>query len=291
MRKRYNLIFVLILGLVLLFSLIACNQSTDPSRLPSNVGDNGNGSSGTEQPLNASARLRFEFPVEMSSIFNSIYVDEFVLDRYVHYTVVYYDTEGVVIKEVPCGGVMINMIDEADQSKLSVAGHHDIHVTAELDDNSVLKGTFKLHLKDRGAISLVKYTFNLVDPASNGEAFPYFGNRDSLNKTVSINLERGTVIDSWNDFLSAFPMSIKDNEGNVLALQRATDNMVYSATQGFPLTVDADKNFRLSFTKDVIKVSYDLNVPVDATLLDEDKDPKNLFISAESTAMLRCSAT
>lgn len=287
MRKRYNLIFVLILGLVLLFSLIACNQSTDPSKLPNNVGDNGNGSSENEQPLNTSAKLRFEFPVEMSSIFNSIYVDEFELSRYVHYTVVYYDTEGVVVKEVPYGGVTLPMVDAQDQPKLSVAGHHDIHVTAELDDNSVVKGTFKLHLKDRGAISLVKYTFNLVDPQTNVEAFPHFGNRDGLAKTVWISLEKGTVIDSWSDFLSAFPMTIKDSDGNVMALQRATDNMVYSATQGFPLTVDSDKNFRLSFTPDVIKVSYDLNVPSDAMLLDEDKDPANLFLPGEDFGDVR----
>ena len=111
MRKRCNLIFILILGLILLFSLVACNQKpVDPNGLPDNVG----GNMGEESPENASVRIKFTFPIEMSSIFNSIYVDKFELSEYVHYTLVYYDKDGVIIKEVPSGGVTVDMVDEKD---------------------------------------------------------------------------------------------------------------------------------------------------------------------------------
>ena len=73
MRKRCNLIFILVLGLILLFSLVACNQKpVDPNGLPNNVG----GNNGEESPENASVRIKFTFPIEMSSILKSINDDK-----------------------------------------------------------------------------------------------------------------------------------------------------------------------------------------------------------------------
>ena len=66
-------------------------------------------------------RIKFTFPIEMSSIFNSIYVDKFELSEYVHYTLVYYDKDGEIIREVPSGGVTVDMVDEEDRQYLSVA--------------------------------------------------------------------------------------------------------------------------------------------------------------------------
>ncbi len=272
MRKRCNLIFILVLGLILLFSLVACNQKpVDPNGLPNNVG----GNNGEESPENASVRIKFTFPIEMSSIFNSIYVDKFELSEYVHYTLVYYDKDGEIIREVPSGGVTVDMVDEEDRQYLSVAGHHDIHVKAELDDNTTVSGVFQLHLKDRsGAISLAKYTFNLKDMNNGGIAYPYFGALNSAQSKVSVDLEKGVTIDSWDEFLSAFPFVLGGK-----ALERAmSTSQSYSATDGFPLTVDADQTFNLYFTDDVVKVHYDLNVPSGAVLRDNASDPQLLFV-------------
>lgn len=276
MKKRYNLIFVLLLALVLAFTLIACNQTTKPGDLPQHVGENDD--TNNNQQENATVSLKFEFPKEMSSIFNSIYADEFDITEYVEYTLVYRDAEGMVVREVPCGFVETDMVDEADRSKLSVPGHHDIHITARLDDNSTVKGSFKLHLKDRSGISLVKYTFDLLDrsPSAGNDpevATPYFGTVDMLSKTATIGVEKGVTFENWNQFVNAFPMSI---ESKALALVR-TDEMTYSPTQGFPFTVEKDTKFRLEFSKDVIHVSYALNVPGDALLKSDKTDPENLF--------------
>ncbi|MCM1306234.1 MAG: leucine-rich repeat domain-containing protein [Bacteroides sp.] len=270
MRKRYNLVFILLLGLVMLFSLVACNQSlTKP-----NPDIGGNGSAAGSLPANASAGLKFTFPVEMSSIFNSIYVDEFKLDKYVEYSVVYYNAEGAALKEVPYGGVSEDMIAEEDKQYLSVAGHHKIHVTAELNDNTTASGAFDLHLKNRGALSLAKYTFKLQDKNGGGLAYPYFGTLNKAQDEVVVNVEKGVTFDSWEEFTRAFQMRV--DKKAIEYINDDTAQKKYNAnSSGFPFTVDGDKTFSVGFTDDVITVTYDIKLPQEDLKLRDDVDPED----------------
>ena len=274
MRKRYNLVFILVLSLIMLFALVACNQSATPTdRLP---GEIGGGSGGGSLPANATAGLKFTFPVEMSSVFNSIYVDEFELSDYVHYSVVYYSADGAVLKEVPYGGVDDKMIAEDDKPLLKIAGHHTIHVTAELDDHTTAFGIFELHLKNRGAISLAKYTFYLEDLESKGSfAYPYFGTMNASQDQVTISLEKGVKFNSWEEFTRTFSMHL--DKRALLYVNAEKAGKRYSATSFDPFTVAADEIFRIGFTDDVINVTYELNLPKDHVLKEGAVDPTDEF--------------
>ncbi|MDE7372713.1 MAG: hypothetical protein K2N18_01480, partial [Clostridia bacterium] len=277
MRKRFNLVFILILGLVMLFTLVACNQSaTKPGDLPSDIGGS---SSAGKLPANATAGLKFSFPVEMSSVFNSIYVDKFELSEYVHYSVVYYTADGAVLKEVPYGGVDEKMIAEEDKPLLKTAGHHTIHVTAELDNHTTASGIFELHLKNRGAISLAKYTFLLEDINEKGSyAYPYFGTMNAEQTQVTVSLEKGAAFNNWEEFTRAFQMHVDKKALLYVNAEKAAKR--YSATNFEPFTVSADETFRVAFTEDVINVTYEINLPENPVLkegVDAEHDPLNVF--------------
>lgn len=277
MRKRFNLVFILTLGLILLFALVACNQSAaKPSELPSDIG--GSSSSG-KLPADASAGLKFTFPIEMSSVFNSIYVDDFKLSEYVHYSEVYYSADGAVLKEIPRDGVKESMIAEEDKPLLKTAGHHIIHVTAELDNNKTASGVFELHLKNRGAISLAKYTFYLEDINEKGSyAYPYFGTMNTEQTQVTVSLEKGVTFNSWEEFTRTFQMHV--DKRALLYVNAEKAGKRYSATNFSPLTVGGDETFRIAFTDDVVNVTYDINLPENPVLkegVDAEHNPENVF--------------
>lgn len=271
MRKRINLVFILLLGIVMTLMLVACNQKT-PNKLPDDIGS---GSSSEDEGLTPS--LVFEFPVELNSVFNSISLDHFVLEEYVTYSIEYANDAGEIKKVVKGGGLKTEMVDEDCRQYLTKAGHHDIKVTVPLGDSGkTVKGGFKLHLKDSsGVISLAKFTFNLRDINGGGVAYPYFAsNIDSDRGIATKSLEVGVEISSWNEFISLFKMSLSGK-----ALERVTaQGKTYDATgRNFPLVVSGDLTFDMAWTDDIVNVKYDLNVPKDAVRLSTAPDPKPLF--------------
>ncbi len=271
MRKRINLVFILLLGIVMTLMLVACNQKT-PNKLPDDIGSN---SSSEDDGLTPS--LSFEFPVELNSVFNSISLDHFVLEEYVTYSIEYANEAGEIKKVVKGGGLKPEMVDEDCKQYLTKAGHHDIKVTVPLDDSGkTVKGGFKLHLKDSsGVISLAKYTFNLRDINGGGVAYPYFAsNIDSDRGIATKNLEVGVEISSWSEFISLFKMSLSGKALESVTAQGKT----YDATgRNFPLVISGDLTFDMAWTDDIVNVKYDLNVPKDAVKLSTAPDPKPLF--------------
>ncbi|MDE6060719.1 MAG: leucine-rich repeat domain-containing protein, partial [Clostridia bacterium] len=217
--------------------------------------------------------LKFEFPIAPSSIFSSIFVEEFELGRYVTYSVVYSNEDGATVREVPLGGVKEDMIDEADREKLKKVGHHDIHVTTTYEGKE-LKGSFALHLKDKsGAISLVKYTFDLKDTSDQTKvATAYFGTTDGTK--VSVNVERGAVIHSWSEFVNSFQMSMAGK-----ALTSVSDGKVTLSAESdnFPYTILGDTAFTTNWTDNVVFVTYDLNFPKEADIQTGEVDPRTYF--------------
>lgn len=255
----------------MLTMLVACNQrTTNPDDLPDDIGN-----TGQEVPTTGLTKgLKFEFPIEMSSVFNSISIDKFVLSEYVTYSVVYTDKSGAVVKTEARGGVTEGMINADDKPLLKTPGHHNIRVTAMVD-NAPVTGSFALHLKDNsGVMTLVKYTFNLRDTNGGGIAYPYFAtNIDTSRAIATKNLEAGITIDSWDEFLNMFKMGLTGK-----ALQSVSSrDVTLSATQGFPFTIETDMTFNLTWTDDVVNVEYDLNVPADAVKMSGKNDPHELF--------------
>jgi len=259
--------------LITIVGLVACNQASDVSKLPDDIGGNNN----VVQPDGSTSSLTFTFPVQPSSIFHSIYVDEFDLETFVRYTVVNRDKKtGVVLSKVPLGGVKEEMLSAEDREKLKVAGHHLITATAKLDDGSTAVGSFKLHLKDRsGAISLAAYKFNLIDGDNTVRAF--FGKTDAHNSKVEINVEKGAVIESWSEFMGLFPMRSEGRAISFLNAKTASGTTKLSASEGFPFTIGDDCEFTVGWTDDVVKISYDLNLPESATVTTGKTDPETIF--------------
>ncbi len=261
------------MGVILMLSVVACNRKpTDQNKLPDEIGGPGNNDGVT---VNGSAALKFYFPIEMSSVFNSIFADEFDLETYVEYSVVYFDEYGAPIREVPQGGVTMGMVAEEDQPKLSVAGHHNIRCRATLDDKSVVDGSFALHLKDRsGAVSLVDYTFNLIDTNGGGKAHAYFGRVNSMQSTATVSVVQGAVIESWSDFINTFKMGLS---GKALESVTTDKGVTLSATEGFPFTIGGKTSFTTAWTDDVVRIKFDINKPANAVLQQGAADPSLLF--------------
>ncbi|MDE5600997.1 MAG: leucine-rich repeat domain-containing protein [Clostridia bacterium] len=270
MKKRISLVLFLLLTVIMVFTFAACNQQTNKKELPDNVGGGNNGT-GTST---LTPSLKFDFPIAPSSIFSSIFVEEFELERYVQYSVVYTDEHGATVRETPLGGVTKEMVDEADLKKLTTVGHHDIHVTTT-HEGTVLKGLFELHLKDKsGAISLVNYTFDLRDKSDATKvATAYFGTTDGSK--ASVNVEKGAVIHSWSEFVNSFQMSMAGkaltsvSDGDITLSAKSEDN--------FPYTISKDTTFTTNWTDDVVSVTYDLNFPGEADVQSDKVDPRTYF--------------
>lgn len=269
MKKRISLVLFLLLTVIMVFTFAACNQHTN-KELPGNVGGDNNGTSTST----LTPSLKFNFPIAPSSIFSSIFVEEFELERYVQHSVVYTDEDGATVRETPLGGVTKDMVDAADLEKLKTVGHHDIHVTTT-HEGTVLKGLFELHLKDKsGAISLVNYTFDLRDKSDATKvATAYFGTTDGSK--ASVNVEKGAVIHSWSEFVNSFQMSMAGK-----ALTSVSDGTVTLSAKSedeFPYTISKDTTFTTNWTDDVVSVTYDLNLPEEADIQSDKVDPRVYF--------------
>ena len=254
-------------------SLAACNKgAVDPGKLPPTIG--GNTPEGPQAPTSQTVGLEFSFPIAPSSVFSSIFVEEFELERYVEYSVVYYDGDGAITKRIPRGGVVEEMVAEEDRPFLSVAGHHNIRVTATLDDNTTkVSGTFALHLKDKsGVISLARYDFNL--DTGHGIADAYFGS--VANKKASVDVEVGAQIENWTDFLHIFKMSLSGYALDSVTATSGGKQIELSEGVGFPFTISESLSFTTVWTNDVVRVRYDLNAP-DSRIMTGKEDPAPLF--------------
>jgi len=272
MRKRKCLLFILILSVLLIVTLAACNKgAVDPDKLPPSLG--GDTPDGPQIPTSQSVRLEFTFPIAPSSVFSSIFVEDFDIERYVEYSVVYYDASGAITKKIPRGGVKKDMVAAEDQQYLTVAGHHNIHVTAALDDNSTVSGTFALHLKDKsGVISLVRYEFGL--DSSHGVADAYFGS--VADKKASVDVEVGAEIKDWNEFLHTFKMNLSGYALDSVTATSGGKQIVLGEGVGFPFTITESLNFTTVWTDDVVRINYDLNAPESKITTGHD-DPAPLF--------------
>jgi len=271
MKKRFNLLFILTMGLIMLLSLAACNkQTSDPNKLPNDI--NSGTSSGTE--VETTASLKFSFPIEPSSVFNSIYVDEFDLESYVQYSIAYSDKKtGALIRKVPMGSVKSDMISESDLAKLTVAGHHSISVTAEVDGKKVT-GSFRLHLKDRsGKVTLVDYEFDLADKNGGGTAKAFFG--ETKNSKATVKVEKGYTFETWNEFIDTFKMTLSGRALQSVSVKGS--DKVLSVQQGFPFVIEGGMSFETAWTDDVVKVKFELNTPDGTVVNSAHSDPKLLF--------------
>lgn len=146
--------------------------------------------------------------------------------------------------------------------------------TGKDDDGNAIyaKGSFALHLQDRLApVERVTLTFNLMDGERRANAA--FGTTSQNGQTVSVGVDSGVSIASWDEFISTFRMTIEDEgEGKpARALESVSvNNKTYSATSNnFPLTIDNsfnNKTFQTKWTNDTVNVTFNLAVPSDAQL-------------------------
>lgn len=263
MRKKLNILLIVAMIFILALCLVACNKGVqDLSKLPDEVGGKG------EDFVYTDAYLKFAFHDQPSSVFSAIYVKDFDVSK-VTYSIVY--TNGKITTEVNGGSLTEDMVVEEDRPLLSKVGHHMIHVSATLDDGKVATGSFALHLKDNShAVERVTWKFSLGDSGSSRLATAYFG---SVNQGVAtIELDKGVTFTSWEEFVREFRMSL-----NGKALVALTyDGGKLSPTQGFEngFVATKDLNFRGEWTDDIINVSFNLNLPKDATLIDGVDPPK-----------------
>lgn len=277
MRKKVSLFLIAILLVVLAISMVACNKGAqDAGKLPDSINPSDIiETGGDDGPM--TAQLKFSFPKGVTSVFKSMYVDEFDISD-VEYCVVYLNTQTNATTEGIHGNLTENMLQtDEDRANVKRAGHHQIKVQVETgkddDGNAVYaKGSFALHLQDRLApVERVTLTFNLMDGERRANAA--FGTTSQNGQTVSVSVDSGVSIASWDEFISTFRMTIEDEgEGKpARALESVSvKGATYSATsKNFPLTIDNSFNnqtFSTKWTNDTVNVKFNLAVPSDAQL-------------------------
>lgn len=277
MRKKVSLFLIAILLVVLAISMVACNKGAqDAGKLPDSINPSDIiETGGDDGPM--TAQLKFSFPKGVTSVFKSMFVDEFDISD-VEYCVVYLNTQTNATTEGIHGNLTENMLQtDEDRANVKRAGHHQIKVQVETgkddDGNAVYaKGSFALHLQDRLApVERVTLTFNLMDGERRANAA--FGTTSQNGQTVSVSVDSGVSIASWDEFISTFRMTIEDEgEGKpARALESVSvKGATYSAmSKNFPLTIDNSFNnqtFSTKWTNDTVNVKFNLAVPSDAQL-------------------------
>ena len=278
MRKKVSLLFIVLLLAILTVSMVACNKgSQDAGKLPGEINppdiidDNDDNS-----PL--TAQLKFAFPKGATSIFYSMFTDEFNISD-VEYCVVYINTKTQAVTEGKRGKLSESMLQStADKENIKKAGHHQINVQVEIgkdeENNPVyVKGSFALHLQDRlTPENKVELNFNLMDGTRRATA--HFNCSVSNDGIATVKVPKGVAFETWEDFISTFRMTI-DEDGNLPAkdLESVSVNgNVYSATsKNFPLVIDDSfngKTFATKWVNSTVTVTFELAVPSDAVLED-----------------------
>ncbi len=285
MRKKVSLLFIVLLLAILTVALVACNKGAqDVGKLPSEINPSDviddSGDDGT-----LTAQLRFAFPKGATSVFNSMFTDEFDISD-VEYYVVYLNTQTQTTTEGVHGNLSESMLQtDEDRTNVKTAGHHQIQVQVEIgkdDENNpvYVKGSFALHLQDRLApISKVQLNFNLMDGTRRATA--HFNCSVSKDGIATTSVLEGVEFKTWDDFISTFRMTI-DELGNLpaKALERVSiGGDVYSATSNnFPLVITSSlngKTFSTKWTNDTVNVTFALALPSDAVLEDGKTSPSD----------------
>ncbi|HAT83444.1 MAG TPA: hypothetical protein DCS37_00855, partial [Clostridiales bacterium] len=276
MRKKVSLLFIVLLLAILTVSMVACNKgSQDAGKLPGEINPSDIIDDNDDSPL--TAQLRFAFPKGATSVFNSMFTDEFNISD-VEYCVVYINTKTQAVTEGKRGNLSESMIDPEDIKLIKKAGHHQIKVQVEIgkdeENNPVyVKGSFALHLQDRLApLNKVELNFNLTDGAR--RATVHFNCSVSEDGIATVSVLEGVVFETWDEFISTFRMTI-DEDGNLPAkdLESVSVNgNVYSATSNnFPLVINNSfngKTFATKWVNSTVTVTFELAVPSDAVLED-----------------------
>ena len=276
MRKKVSLLFIVLLLAILTVSMVACNKgSQDAGKLqdeinPSDIIDD------TDDDSPMTAQLRFAFPKGTTSVFNSMFTDEFDISD-VEYYVVYLNTQTQAITEGMHGNLSESMLQtDDDKANIKKAGHHQIKVQVEIgkdeENNPVyVKGSFALHLQDKLApVNKVELNFNLMDGARRATA--HFNCSVSKDGIATVKVLEGVEFKTWDEFINTFRMTI-DEDGSLpaKALKSVSVNgNVYSATsKNFPLVINDSfngKTFATEWANDTVKVTFTLAVPSDAVL-------------------------
>ncbi len=269
MRKKVSVLLILALCTLLALSLFACNREPqDESKLPPTI----NPSVNEDDPSSWDISLKFYFTKNVSSVFKSLFIDEFNIAD-VEYAVVL--TDGKTTNESTRKALSEDMVAEEDKAKLTTAGHHMINVTVP----EGASGSFALHLQDRNnPTETVALTFVLTDSTATGSepknATALFGKTEASGNKVTCNIEANVVFNSWDDILETFPMTLA---GKALSeLKYGKDGKINATTdlsKGISVKTLASGNITTVWTKDVIKVQFELNKPEDATLADGCVDP------------------
>ncbi len=285
MRKKVSLLFIVLLLAILTVSMVACNKGAqDARKLPSEINPSDViDDSDDDSPL--TAQLKFAFPKGATSVFNSLFTDEFDISD-VEYYVVYLNTQTQTTTEGVHGNLSESMLQtDEDRTNIKTAGHHQIQVQVEIgkDDESnpiYVKGSFALHLQDRLApISKVQLNFNLMDGTR--RATPHFNCTVSSDGIATTSVLEGVEFKTWDDFISTFRMTI-DEAGTLPAKALESVSIggnVYSATSGnFPLVITSSlngKTFTTKWTDDTVKVTFALALPSNAVLEDGKTAPSD----------------
>ncbi len=280
MRKKVSLLFIVLLLAILTVALVACNKGAqDAGKLPNEINPSDViDDSGDDSPL--TAQLKFAFPKGATSVFNSMFTDEFDISD-VEYYVVYLNTQTQTTTEGVHGNLSESMLQtDEDRTNVKTAGHHQIQVQVEIgkDDEKnpvYVKGSFALHLQDRLApISKVQLNFNLKDGTRRATA--HFNCSVSNDGIATTSVLEGVEFKTWDEFVSTFRMTIDEDKEKDLPA-KALENVsiggdVYSATSNkFPLVITSSlngKTFTTKWTEDTVKVTFALAVPSDAVLED-----------------------
>ncbi len=275
MRKKVSLVFIVLLLAILTIGMVACNKGAqDVGKLPSEINPSDViDDSGDNSPL--TAQLRFAFPKGTTSVFYSMFTDEFDISD-VEYYVVYLNTQTQAVTEGMHGNLSESMLEtDDDRANVKKAGHHQIKAQVEIgkddEDNPVyVKGSFALHLQDRLIPeNKVELKFNLMDGSRRATA--HFNCSVSNDGIATTSVLEGVEFKTWDEFVSTFKMTI-DEDGTLpaKALESVSINgKVYSATSNFSLVINDSlngKTFTTKWTDDTVKVTFALAVPSDAVL-------------------------
>lgn len=278
MRKTVNIMLIAILAIILVTCLVACGNGIQHEK-PTPDGGDGNGSSDVDTSLSTDAYLKFYFMEEMSSVFNAIELKNFDISD-VYYAIVY--VSGKSMTEENCGPLTIDMVNEEDRALLSQKGHHNIRVSVE-HDNKTVYGSFALHLQDsQDPIELVDVSFSLKDNVSGKVANAYFGTTNSTTNTATVQIEKGLTLTSWNDVLKTFRMSMQGMA--ISSIKSGSLTITPSYFDSKSLTINSSMHFVPSWTEDVVDVTFDLNVPNDATPMLGYEDPRLTFNADQKVA-------
>lgn len=280
MRKKLSLILVLVLAVILAASLIACNKGVQNLTPPDEILPPSGGSSWEAQADKIA--LNFSMPYA-NSVFSAVYIDEFEISK-VSYSFVYYAADGSELASKQMGSLSEDMVDAADRPLLKQAGNHYIGVTAQLDGGGTVKGKFQLRLKDRVATAgSTQLRFALNDD----DVMAFFGQPrqiDGRPYTVC-TVEEGTQFASWAEFCETFRFALKDYAITSVEYQDpATGGRgTLSEKSGFPFSIGKVSSgryysFSLIWTRDVVHVKFELNLPAGATYFEGERtNPADLF--------------